>query len=225
MNSPDLVNFDSDNKTMTDYELVEEFYLLPTAAGAFYAVSGREDDPIRRLMLVLLKQESSLQVSVENLCGWLEISDQQQALEILYRAQTLSLIQGFREPQQISESGVGQQLQNILPHLSSIGKALLVDWNGLSLVHCGIESDTAEMLSALSADLISVQARHAERLQDNLGLGTQGWGAVDTYGSSRIGAWPLYIGDEYFLLVLLGEPRMNSAEFISLVWVLINRYS
>jgi predicted regulator of Ras-like GTPase activity (Roadblock/LC7/MglB family) len=225
MNSPELIDFDSDNQTMSEFELVEEFYLLPTAAGAFYAVSGREDEPIRRLMLVLLKQDSSLQVNVDNLCEWLEISDQQEALEILHRAQTLSLIQGFREPQQISESGVGQQLQNILPHLSSIGKALLVDWNGLSLVHCGIDNDTADMLSALSADLISVQMRHAERLQDNLGLGTQGWGAIDAYGSSRIGAWPLYIGDEHFLLVLLGEPRMNSAEFISLVWVLINRYS
>jgi hypothetical protein len=210
---------------MSEYELVEEFYLLPTASGAFHAVSSREDEPIRRLMLVLLKQQSSLQVTLENLCDWLEISDEQEALGILHRAQSLSLIQGFREPQNISESGVGHQLQNILPHLSSIGKGLLVDWNGLSLVHCGIENRTADMLSALSADLISVQTRHAERLVDNLGLGTQGWAAVDTYGSSRIGAWPLYVGDAHFMLVLLGEPRMNVPEFITLIWVLINRYS
>ncbi|MCG8070046.1 MAG: hypothetical protein JAY84_19565 [Candidatus Thiodiazotropha taylori] len=164
-------------------------------------------------------------MTVDNLCQWLEISDDQEALAILHRAQTLSLVQGFTEPQDISSSGVGQQLQNILPRLSSIGKGLLVDWNGLSLVHCGIKNTTADMLSALSADLISVQQRHAERLQDNLGLGTQGWAAVDAYGSSRIGAWPLYVGDEHFMLVLLGEPRLNVPEFVSLIWVLINRYS
>jgi hypothetical protein len=210
---------------MSEFQLVEEFYLLPTAAGAFYAVSSQEDEPIRRLMLVLLKQETSLQVTIENLCQWLEIRDEQKALEILHRAQTLSLIQGFQEPQQMSELGIGKKLQSILPSLSSIGKALLVDWNGLSLVHSGIDDATAEMLSALSADLISVQKRHAERLAENLGLGAQGWAAVDAYGSSRIGAWPLYVGNEHFMLVLLGEPMLNKSEFISLVWVLINRYS
>ncbi|MES9854884.1 MAG: roadblock/LC7 domain-containing protein [Candidatus Thiodiazotropha sp. L084R] len=210
---------------MSEYQLVEDFYLLPTAAGAFYAVSGREDEPIRRLMLVLLKQEKSLQVNTENICQWLGISDEQEALGILHRAQTLSLVQGFHETQQVSASGVGKQLKNILPNLSSIGKGILVDWNGLSMVHCGLDDTSADMLSALSADLISVQQRHAERLAENLGLGAQGWAAVDAYGSSRIGAWPLYVGSEHFMLVLLGEPRLNQPEFISLVWVLINRYS
>ncbi|MES9994225.1 MAG: roadblock/LC7 domain-containing protein [Candidatus Thiodiazotropha sp.] len=210
---------------MSEYQLVEEFYLLPTTAGAFYAVSGQDDEPIRRLMLVLLKQKKSLQINTENLCQWLKINDEQKALAILHRAQTLSLVQGFRQPQQVSETGIGQQLKNILPHLSSIGKGLLVDWNGLPLVHCGLDDTTADMLSALSADLIAVQTRHAERLANNLGLGAQGWAAVDAYGSSRIGAWPLFIGDEHFMLVLLGEPRLNQPEFISLVWVLINRYS
>ncbi|MES9833158.1 MAG: hypothetical protein ABW139_13055 [Candidatus Thiodiazotropha sp. DIVDIV] len=210
---------------MSEYQLVEDFYLLPTAAGAFYAVSGREDEPIRRLMLVLLKQEKSLQVNTENICQWLDISDEQEALGILHRTQTLSLVQGFREPQQVSASGVGKQLKNILPNLSSIGKGILVDWNGLSMVHCGLDDASADMLSALSADLIAVQTRHAERLAENLGLGAQGWAAVDAYGSSRIGAWPLYVGNDHFMLVLLGEPRLNQPEFISLVWVLINRYS
>jgi hypothetical protein len=210
---------------MSEYHLIEEFYLLPTTAGAFYAVSSREEEPIRRLMIVLLKQEKSQQINVENLCQWLEMSDEQEALAILHRAQTLSLVQGFREPQQVSDSGVGQQLKSILPHLSSIGKALLVDWNGLPLVHCGLDDTTADILSALSADLIAVQTRHAERLAENLRLGVQGWAAVDAYGSSRIGAWPLYVGNEHFMLVLLGEPRLNQPEFISLVWVLINRYS
>ncbi|MES9943034.1 MAG: hypothetical protein ABW104_18240 [Candidatus Thiodiazotropha sp. 6PLUC2] len=210
---------------MSEYELVEEFYLLPTSAGAFYAVSGREDEPVRRLMLILLKQERSLKINAESLCEWLELSDEQEALAILHRAQTLSMVQGFREPQEVSESGVGQKLTNILPCLSSIGKGLLVDWNGLSLVHSGLDANAADILSALSADLISVQTRHAERLSESFGLGAQGWAAVDAYGSSRVGAWPLYVGNEQFLLVLLGEPRLNQPEFISLVWILVNRYS
>ena len=101
---------------------------------------------------------------------------------------------------------------------------MLADWNGLSLSRCGINEETADMLSALSADLIAVQNRHAERLEAHFGLGSQGWAAVDAYGSSRIGAWPLFVGEQRFMLILMGEPRLNQAEFITLIWVLINRY-
>ncbi|MCU7891095.1 MAG: hypothetical protein KZQ78_05570 [Candidatus Thiodiazotropha sp. (ex Ustalcina ferruginea)] len=69
-----------------------------------------------------------------------------------------------------------------------------------------------------TADLISVQTRHAER------LGVQGWAAIDAYGSSRIGLWPRLVSDEHFMLVLLGEPGLNQPEFIALIWVLINGY-
>lgn len=209
---------------MANYQLVEEFYLLPTAAGAFYAVSSPEDEPLRKLLLSLLLEQTSVKVDNESLAKWFGADNQQYALEQLHRAQTLSLIQGYRESQTAPNLGVGQELQDLLPHLSSVGKAMLADWNGLSLSRCGINEETADMLSALSADLIAVQNRHAERLEANLGLGTQGWAAVDAFGSSRIGAWPLYIGEQRFMLILMGEPRLNQAEFITLVWVLINRY-
>jgi hypothetical protein len=209
---------------MADYELVEEFYLLPTAAGAFYAVSHPKDGPLRRLLLTLLQKQTSIKVDNESLADWFGTDNQQYGLEQLHRAQTLSLIQGYHEPQEVPNLGIGQELQDILPQLSSVGKAMLADWNGLSLSRCGISDETANILSALSADLIAVQNRHAERLEANLGLGTQGWAAVDAYGSSRIGAWPLFIGEQRFMLVLMGEPQLNKTEFIALIWVLINRY-
>jgi hypothetical protein len=209
---------------MADYQLVEEFYLLPTAAGAFHAISSAEDEPVRKLLLTLLHEQTSVKVDSESLTHWFGTDNEQYALEQLHRAQTLSLIQGYHEPQQAPSLGVGQELQDLLPPLSSVGKALLVDWNGLSLSRSGIDDETATMLGALSADLIAVQNRHAERLEQRLGLGTQGWAAVDAYGSSRIGAWPLFVGTQRFMLVLMGEPRLNRDEFIALVWVLINRY-
>ncbi len=209
---------------MANYQLIEEFYLLPTAAGAFYAVSSPEKEPLRSLLLSLLREKTSTKVDDENLAKWFGADNQQFALEQLHRAQTLSLIQGYRESQAAPKLGMGRELQDLLPHLSSVGKAMLADWNGLSLSRCGISDETAAMLSALCADLIAVQNRHAQRLEAHFGLGTQGWAAVDAYGSSRIGAWPLYIGEQRFMLVLIGEPQLNKAEFIALVWILINRY-
>lgn len=209
---------------MSGYELTGDFYLLPTTGGAFHAVSRPEDSPMRRLLLALLRHRSSPRVNAESLCKWLETSDEQVALGILHRAQSLAWVEGYTEPRDVPGLGVGQELHELLPDLSSTGKGLIVDWNGLSLASSGVDDETAATLSALSADLIAVQERHSQRLAENLGLATHGWAAVDAFGSSRIGAWPLYVGNERLMLVLLGEPKLNSADFLALIWVLINRY-
>jgi hypothetical protein len=209
---------------MAEYRLVDQLYLLPTAAGAFYAVADRDDEPIRRLLIALLRHRTSPLADVSRLCQWLEMTDRQGALKVLHQAQTLSLVQGERRPRQVMDFGIGRELRDLLPALSSLGKALLVDWNGLSLARCGLDDEAAEALSALSADLVSVQLRHYARLAKSLRLPVQGWAAVDAYGASRIGAWPLFVGDERFMLVLLGEPRLNRQEFVTLVWMLISRY-
>ena len=75
---------------MANYQLVEEFYLLPTAAGAFYAVSSPEDESLRKLLLSLMLEQTSVKVDSESLAKWFGADNQQYALEQLHRAQTLS---------------------------------------------------------------------------------------------------------------------------------------
>ncbi len=206
------------------YGLVGDLCVLPTAAGAYYAVSSAEDSRIRRLLLALLRHRTSPQIDTQTLCGWLETDDEQAALEVLHRAQTLAWVEASDKVRAIPGVGVGQGLSHLLPKLSSVGQGMIVDWNGLSLASAGIDDGTADTLAALAADLIGVQERHAERLDQHLGQSSHGWAAVDAYGSSRIGAWPLYIGDKRILLVLLGEPQLNQSSFLALVWILINNY-
>ena len=207
-----------------EFELAGDLYILPTPAGAYFAVSSPDDTRVRRLLLALLRDRSSPHVNTEFLCRCLGIDDEQEVLEVLHRAQSLAWIEGYTESRDVPSLGVGQELHQLLPRLSSIGKGLIIDWNGLSLARCGINEATADTLAALGADLIGVQERHAERMAQHLGQASHGWAAVDAYGSSRIGAWPLYIGDKRMLLVLLGEPRLNDSSFLALVWLLVENY-
>lgn len=207
-----------------EYELAGDLYILPTPAGAYFAISSPEDTRVRRLLLALLRYRSSPHVDTEFLCRCLETDDEQEALEVLHRAQSLAWIEGYTEIRDVPGLGVGQELHQLLPRLSSVGKGLIIDWNGLSLASCGIDDATADTLAALGADLIGVQERHAERMAQHLGQVSHGWAAVDAYGSSRIGAWPLYVGDKRMLLVLLGEPYLNDQSFLALVWLLIENY-
>lgn len=213
-----------DEKGTGQYELAGELYVLPTPAGAYFAVSSPDASRVRRLLLALLRHRSSPRVDTAFVCECLATDDEQEALEVLHRAQSLAWIEGYDQVRDVPGLGVGQELSQLLPHLSSVGKALIIDWNGLSLASCGIDDATADTLAALAADLIGVQERHSERMAKQLGQVSHGWAAVDAYGSSRIGAWPLYIGDKRMLLVLLGEPHLNDASFLALVWLLIENY-
>jgi len=213
-----------DERRTDEFELAGDLYILPTPAGAYFAVSSMEDTRIRRLLLALLRYRSSPHVDTEFICRCLETDDEQEALEVLHRAQSLAWIEGYTQVRDVPALGVGQELHQLLPRLSSVGKGLIIDWNGLSLARCGIDEAAADTLAALGADLVGVQERHAERMAEHLGQASHGWAAVDAYGSSRIGAWPLYIGDKRILLVLLGEPRLNNPAFLALVWLLIENY-
>ncbi len=213
-----------DEQHAGQYALAGELFVLPTPAGAYHAVSTPDDSRIRRLLLALLRHRSSPRIDIRFLCESLEVDSEQDALEVLHRAQSLAWIEGYDKARDVPGLGVGQELHQLLPRLSSVGKGLIVDWNGLSLASCGIDDATVDTLAALSADLIGVQERHADRMAKHLGQSSHGWAAVDAYGSSRIGAWPLYVGDKRMLLVLLGEPRLNDASFLALVWLLIENY-
>ena len=207
-----------------DLSMQSGLYLQPTIAGAYYALSRRDTTPLRRLLLALFATAESPSADVPELCRWLDTPDHAAALNTLQQAQSLGFVQGYDAPRSVPSLGVGQELHQLLPRLSSVGKGMIVDWNGLSLASAGLDDPTADALAALSADLIAVQERHADRLVQTLGLATHGWAAVNAHGSSRIGAWPLYAGETRLMLVLLGEPQLNRPEFLALAWLLVNRY-
>ena len=158
-----------------EYELAGDLYILPTPAGAYFAVSSPDDSRVRRLLLALLRYRSSPHVDTEFLCRCLNTDDDQEALEVLHRAQSLAWIEGYTQVRDVPGLGVGQELHQLLPQLSSVGKGLVIDWNGLSLARCGIDEATAATLAALGADLIGVQERHAERMAEHLGQASHGW--------------------------------------------------
>ena len=61
-------------------------------------------------------------------------------------------------------------------------------------------------------------------LHGNMRLRSDGWGMVNAAGCSEVGFWPLYFGDDYFILIVSGMPRFNQEAFTTLVWALGVRY-
>ncbi len=210
---------------MADYQFAENVYMAPTPAGAFFAVSSTSSEPLRNLLLSLLRQKETPRPMTGQLIEWTGTSNVESMVSVLEQAESLAWIEGIDEPVTLPDSGFGDTAEILLASLSTSGKALLVDDAGCTMASCGFDAETAEMLSALSADLVALQDRHEKRLEKHFGLTIHGWGAMDSAGASRIGAWPLYVGKKRMLLVILGEPRFNCPEFTLLIWNLVRRYS
>lgn len=209
---------------MSHFQLIENLYIAPTPGGAYYGISSWEQNPTRRLLLQLLKGDSSPALSIDALQEWTGQSDPDEALELLFHAQKIGWVEGHLEAWQAPSGALEEVLPELLPLLSANGKALLADGQGFYLSSQGFPHETAEEVSALSADLASVHERHRRLLNNNLRIRTSAWSLVDAAGNSQMGFWPLYIAEQCFVLVIAGMPRLNQPALKSLIWALVKRY-
>ena len=207
-----------------NYQLSDKIYVSPTPAGAYFCVSADADVPTRKILQSLLKRKETLPISVEDLMEWSGLNDQEQALALLYRMQSLNWLEGLEEKKVAPEESIEELLPELLRCLSDSGKVLLADEQGFYLSTQGFPHETAEELSALSADLFSLYERHQGLLKNNLGLETSAWAMVDAAGNGQVGFWPLFVGNHRFVLVVNGVPLLNQAALMKLIWVLSIRY-
>lgn len=206
------------------YHLPPGYFILPTPAGAYYSVSEGIATPQRRLLCRLMQQDASPRLELDALVAWTNARSPDEALDLLYRVQSSGWVEGFREQQPAPSGTLESELPERLDALSSVGKALLADAQGFSIASRGFAHEIAVELSAVSADLASLHERHSALLGHDMGLETSAWALVDAAGNSRVGFWPLFIGQQRFVLVLGGVPRLNQPALTELIWILSKRY-
>lgn len=208
---------------MDRYTLTGEYYLHPTPGGAYYATSRNTKETARSFLQRLLKQSETPALTLSMLKEWTGL-DEHDGLEFIYRLQTSGFVQGMTTPLRVPDQSIESILPGLLSKLSDEGKAILAEQRGLQLGAVGYTHEVTEELAALGADLAGVQERHAGLLHNNLRSRAEGCGIISASGYSEIGFWPLYLGDEHFILVLGGLPRFNQTAFTTLVWSLGVRY-
>ncbi|RZS58780.1 hypothetical protein [Sphaerotilus mobilis] len=208
---------------MDHYTLTGEYYLHPTPAGAYYAASRPERDPARSFLQRLLREPATPRLSASLIAQWTGLGEHD-ALEFVYRMQSSGFIQGLPVQVEVPPERIEALLPPVLAQLSDEGKAILAEKRGLYLGTAGFAHEQSEELAALGADLATVQERHAQLLHGNMRLRGDGWGFMNAGGYSELGFWPLYFGDDYFILVVGGQPRFNQEAYTTLIWTLGVRY-
>ncbi len=210
---------------MSHYSLTEGLYLYLTPAGAYYAVSSMDKDKPRQFLKNILLQQQTPSLNLETLHSLTEYDDEQKCLELLHHCQKLGWVQGIESAKQYPTGALEDILPDLLGGISENGKVLLADKEGFYLVSIGFPHEVAEELSALSAEIATVHDRRSGLLRNNMGLGSNAWAVVDVFGNSHVGFWPLFIGQNRFVIAISGIPHFNQPDFVSLVWTLSIRYA
>lgn len=204
--------------------LNNSLYVHLTPAGAYYAVSQRESNHNRQLMLNILRFGTEKPLDRQLLCQWSGYDQEEDALSLLYRLQRLEFVYGSSKPQSVPDQRTEALLPVLLEQLSDTGRALLAEQNGLYYATVGFHHESAEEIAALAGDILSLSQRHELLLRKNLNIGESAWSICDPAGRSELAFFPMHINQQTFVLVIGGQPQLQRTEFISLTQILCQRY-
>lgn len=198
-------------------------HVCATPRGAYHAVAAAEQTPARRLLRSLLRQEEAPVLTAEALEAWTGQRGDA-AVAVLAEAQERSWVEGHEEPVRLAGGVLEDVLPSLLAPLSEDGRVLLADSQGFSLCTVGFRPGEDVELSALGAELSSLQVRRSSAVAGATASGSLAWAIVDAVGNSQVGFWPLFIGAQRFVLVVGGLPHMNHPRLTQLIWALSARY-
>lgn len=205
--------------------LQSNLYPRITPAGAYYAVSSQAPSASRTLLYGLLRASTTETVSTEKLLAWADTNDINTTLNLLYRLQRLEFLYGDEQPAGEEFNMTDEQLPELLEQLSSVGKALLADGNGLYFANAGFHHEAAEEVGVMASEVAALGERHQLLVKNNLNIHHNAWGICDPSGQTELTFFPLYAGRTKLNLVVAGTPDLNKEAFVSLIKVLCNRYS
>lgn len=136
--------------------LQSNLYPRITPAGAYYAVSSQAPSASRTLLYGLLRASTTETVSTEKLLAWADTNDINTALNLLYRLQRLEFLYGDEQPAGEEFNMTDEQLPELLEQLSSVGKALLADGNGLYFANAGFHHEAAEEVGVMASEVAAL---------------------------------------------------------------------
>lgn len=195
-------------------------YLVPTTNGARYVVASNELNQRQKLLLCLLRGDSS-----ESLMNIVGLPDRKTLGALVFKMQHEGWLTGDIKPIRLPREPLSQSLLVLLESLSSQGKGMLADQFGCCIANTGYSKDEADKLAAFIAGLYPVNNRYQfETAAKEPGIDSDkdlGLEISLKYGSTHLSIRHLHIGTRVFHLALAGEVQHEDNNFVNLVTRLI----
>lgn len=187
-------------------------YLVPTAAGAWYAASLGKDAARRELLLALLRGASGYPISLDWFSQWTGLRERKAIAGLLFALQREGLLTGDAQPPAVPRGPAATLLGPLLADIGHGGEAVLSDPSGLCMAFAGVSQDAADHLAARVAAL-------DPRLR-RLASDGEGWSLGGDGADPRLSVRPLHLPAYRFLLVTGQAARLDDDGFVQFLSVL-----
>ena len=187
-------------------------YLIPTAAGAWFAVSLDRDPSRRDLLLALLRGASGFPISLDWFTQWTGLSERRAIASLLFALQREGLLTGDATPLAPPHGPLSTVLAPLLERMANGAEVVLADPTGLCVAYAGLAPEAAELLAARIASLDPRLRR----------LATDGevWSLGGDGSGPRLAVQPLHLSPYRFLLVTGQSANLGGLDFVQLMSVL-----
>lgn len=185
-------------------------WLILTPQGALYAFSKQEPAAEALALQTLLTGENALDAPSFLARSGADAQSLRQAIEAGW-------VQALPRPLQGPDARLDDFLQHVIASLSAERRAVLASESGFCLGHAGVPQEEADALSAAAADFGDFAARQRRR----------GWTGASSYVSFHTDPefllptysfLPLWVDGVGYWLIVGGEPLLNNAALVELLW-------
>ncbi len=191
---------------------VHRAYLIPTAAGAWYAVSLEKDKARRELLVTLLRGACGFPISLDWFSRWTGLRDRKAIASLLFALQREGLLTGEAVPLVPPRGPASALLGSLLEQIARGGGIVLADTTGLCVAYAGTSPETSEQLAARVASL-------DPRLR-RLATDGEGWSLGGNGSDPRLSVRPLHLPAHRFLLVSSPSANLAGEDFVRFIGVL-----
>ena len=203
----------------------KNMFMEVTSAGVFHLVCTPEMNDIKKVLFNILSYGFREELSIEIIMRVTGAGSVEDALGIIYKLQRIGYIKGSTSVAVQNFGDADNMLTVMLGRLSSIGKAVLADGDGMYVASSGLTHESAEELAGFSVECINLYQKHIRLMVNNLRIGSSAFALVNPSGRSEIGVWPVYIEHLRFALIIEGLPRLQHEDFVNMIRLLYSRYS
>lgn len=187
-------------------------YLVPTAAGAWYAASLGKDEARRELLMTLLRGASGYPISLDWFSQWTGLRERKTIAGLLFALQREGLLTGEAVPLVPPHGPASTLLGSLLERIARGGGVVLADATGLCVAYAGMSPETSEQLAARVASL-------DPRLR-RLATDDEGWSLGGNGTDARLAVRPLHLHAHRFLLVSSPSADLGGEDFVQFIGVL-----
>ncbi len=199
-------------------------HLFPTASGVYHAACQPDRTPAALWFTEMLRSLHTTSMSLTAIKNIMSIHSKVEFARLLEEIVSMGWLEEHDHTLYAPVGGISEVAPNLLTTLSSTGKGLLVDDQGLCLVSVGFDANYIDEIAAMSVRCSSLVHEYHDTLKDHTISSTGACGLVDAAGHNQIGVWPIFLNDRRFGLVLQGVPKLNNPNFTQLIWALYSRY-